>query len=123
VVRLGRAPERWLFVDASRIAAPSQSSLVVQLGRPWRRFPYALTAVAAAPRFVPGPFRLVSGSPHRVIVSRPGLTVVFRRLGPLAALHEFRRGQLDEAPIPLGDIVATQRDRTLGPSVKDRKSV
>jgi hypothetical protein len=120
VVRLGQAPARWLFVDASRIAAPSESSLVVQLGRPWRRFPYALTAVAAAPRFVPGPFKLVSGSPRRVVVHRPGLTVVFRRLAPLAAVHEFRRGQLDEAPIPLGDIVATQRDRALGPSVRAR---
>jgi len=119
-VRLGRAPARWLFVDAFHIGAPSESSLVVQLEQPWRRFPYALTAVAAAPRFVPGPFRLVTGSPRRVVVRRPGLTVVFRRLGPRAAVHEFRRGRLDEAPIPLGDIVATQRDRALGASLRAR---
>jgi len=62
----------------------------------------------------------VTGSPRRVVVRRPGLTVVFRRLGPRAAVHEFRRGRLDEAPIPLGDIVATQRDRALGASLKAR---
>jgi hypothetical protein len=118
VVRLRRAPSRWLFVDAVRIAAPSESSLVVQLEQPWRRFPYALTAVAAAPRFVPGPFRLVSGSARRVVVRRPSLTVVFRRLGTHAAVEEFRRGRLDEAPVPLGDIVAVQLDQELGASLR-----
>ncbi len=83
--------------------------------------PYALTAVAAAPRFVPGPFRLVSGSSRRVVVRRPGLTVVFRRLAALTALDEFRRGRLDEAPVPLGDIVAMQRDPALGASVRARR--
>ncbi|MGZ8706360.1 MAG: hypothetical protein ACXW0R_03135 [Gaiellaceae bacterium] len=118
VVRLRRAPARWLFVDAVRIAAPSESSLVVQLEQPWRRFPYALTAVAAAPRFVPGPFRLVSGSARRVVVRKPSLTVVFRRLGTHAAVEEFRRGRLDEAPVPLGDIVAVQLDQELGASLR-----
>nr|MDQ2981902.1 hypothetical protein [Actinomycetota bacterium] len=120
VVRLGRAPARWLFVGALRIAAPSASSLIVQLEEPWRRFPYALTAVAAAPRFVSGTFRLVSGSPRRVVVRRPGLTVVFRRLGTRGAMHEFRRGRLDEAPVPLGDIVAVRRDRRLGATLMAR---
>ncbi|MGZ8741243.1 MAG: hypothetical protein ACXWZ8_11675, partial [Gaiellaceae bacterium] len=118
VVRLRRAPARWLFVDAVRIAAPSESSLVVQLEQPWRRFPYALTAVAAAPRFVPGPFRLVSGSARRVVVRKPSLTVVFRRLGPHVAVEEFRQGGLDEAPVPLGDIVAVQLDQELGASLR-----
>jgi hypothetical protein len=119
--RLQRAPLRWLFAGALRIAAPSGSSLLIQLAQPWRRLPYALTAVAAAPRFVPGPFRLVSGSSRRVVVGRPGLTVVFRRVGPLAALDEFRRGRLDEAPVPLGDIVATQRNPKLGPALRARR--
>ncbi len=117
VVRLLQAPARWLFADA-RINAPSESTLVVQLLEPWRRFPYALTAIAAAPRFVPGPFRLVSGSARHVVVRRPGLTVDFRRLGTHAALREFRRGRLDEAPVPVGDIVALQRDRALAASVR-----
>jgi hypothetical protein len=121
VVRLHRAPARWLFAGALRIAVTSDSALVIQLAQPWRRFPYALTAVAAAPRFVPGPFRLVSGSSSRVVVRRPGLTVVFRRLGPLAALDEFRRRQLDEAPVPLGDIVAMQRDPKLGATLRARR--
>jgi hypothetical protein len=121
VVRMHEAPARWLITGATRIAAPSASSLVVQLEEPWRRFPYALTAVAAAPRFVPGPFRLVSGSSRRVVVRRPGLTVVFRRLTALAALHEFRSGRLDEAPVPLGDIVATRRDTRLGGTLRTRR--
>jgi hypothetical protein len=118
VVRLGRAPARWLLVDALHIGAPSASTLVVQLANPWRRFPYALTSIAAAPRFVPGPFSLVSGSAARVVVRRPGLTIVFRRLTPLAAVREFRRGTLDEAPVPLGDIVAMQLDRILAGSLR-----
>jgi hypothetical protein len=120
-VRLQRAPARWLFAGALRIAAPSDSSLVIQLAQPWRRFPYALTAVAAAPRFVPGPFQLVSGSSRRVVVRRPGLTVVFRRLSPLTAVDEFRRGQLDEGPVPLGDIVAMRRDTKLGATLRARR--
>jgi hypothetical protein len=120
VLRLGLAPARWLVVNTLHLGAPSATSMVVKLDEPWRRFPYALTAVAAAPRFVPGPFKLVSGSPRRVVVRRPGLTIVFSRLTPLAAVHEFRRGRLDEAPVPLGDIVATQRDRVLGASLRAR---
>ena len=69
----------------------------------WRRFPYALTAVAAAPRDVPGPFRLVRGSPERVVVRGGGRTLVFRRLSPAAAVRAFRAGELDEAPVPAGD--------------------
>jgi len=118
---LDRAPARWLFAGALRIAAPSDSTLVIQLAQPWRRFPYALTAVAAAPRFVPGPFRLVTGSSRSVVVRRPGLTVVFRRLDPLAALDEFRHGRLDEAPVPLGDIVALRRDPKLGATLRTRR--
>jgi hypothetical protein len=81
---------------------------VVRLRSAWRRFPYALTVVGAAPRFVPGPFRLVSGSPESVVVKRPDVTVEFRRMGVRAALRDFERGELDEAPVPLGDVVATR---------------
>jgi hypothetical protein len=41
-----------------------------------------------------------------------------RRLAALAAVHEFRRGRLDEAPVPRGDIVALQRDPELGASLR-----
>src|SRR5207247_1764477 len=70
VVRLGRAPARWLFVDAFHIGAPTESSLVVQLEQPWRRFPYALTAVAHAPgpgrRRLPRP-PVATRAPQRVL--------------------------------------------------------
>jgi hypothetical protein len=102
VARLEASPARPLFRGA-RITAPSRHTLVVALPFPWRRFPYALTAVAAAPRELPGPFRLVSGSPGRVVVRRGGRTVVFHRLDPVAAVREFRAGRLDEAPVPVGD--------------------
>jgi hypothetical protein len=75
----------------------------VRLPFAWRRFPYALTAAAAAPRGVPGAFRLVRGSPAQVVVARNGKRIVFRRLAPAAAARAFRSGRLDEAPVPTGD--------------------
>ena len=105
LVRLTDAPAHMLFANTERIAA-SGSTLVVQLGYPWRRFPYALTVVGAAPRFVPGPFELVSGSSEEVAVRKPGLTVEFRKLGVRTAVRDFERGELDEAPVPLGDIAS-----------------
>jgi hypothetical protein len=113
------APARWLFADA-RVSAPTATKLSVRLPYPWRRFPYALTAVAAAPRSVPGPFQLVRGSKRLVVVRREGLTVQFRRVAPLAAVREFRRGELDEVPVPVGDIRATKADSQLGPAVRAR---
>jgi hypothetical protein len=121
LVRLKDAPSRWLFVDATRISANSATRLRIRLRFGWRRFPYALTAIAAAPRFVPGPFRLVSGSPSRVVARNPKLTVVFRRLGPYAAAREFRRGELDEAPVPLGDVAADRNDPVLLSALRTRR--
>jgi hypothetical protein len=121
LVRLRDAPARWLFADAERISAGSSSTLRVRLRFPWRRFPYALTVVGAAPRFVPGPFRLVNGSSRRVVVRREGLTVEFRRLGAHEAANAFRRGQLDEAPVPLGDIGASEADSALAGAVRVRR--
>ena len=107
---LQRSPSQWLFADASRIEARG-STLTVALRHPWRRFPYALTAVAAAPRGIPGPFRVVSASPRRVVAVRPGLRLVFTKLAPHAAALAFRRGRVDEAPVPLGDLQAARLDR------------
>jgi hypothetical protein len=119
VARLRDAPARWLFADAARISA-GPMRLFVQLRFPWRRFPFALTAVGAAPRSLPGPFRLVSGSRNRVVARRPGLTVVFHRLSADAAVRAFRRGELDESPVPVGDIVAAKRDSQLARAVRVR---
>jgi hypothetical protein len=104
VARLQRSPSRWLFAGATRISAPSPRRLVVRLPSGWRRFPYALTAVAAAPPREPGPFRLVAGSADRVVARRGTTTLVFRRLQPAAAVRAFRAGLVDEAPVPVGDL-------------------
>jgi hypothetical protein len=75
--------------------------------------PYRLTEVAAAPPAVPGPFRLVSARPTRLVLERPGLKLVVRKLDPEIALRLFRAGKLDEAPVPLGDLQASLRDPRL----------
>jgi hypothetical protein len=113
VARLRSSPANWIFAPARKISVPAPGVVLVRLPFPWRRFPYALTAVAAAPRGVPGPFALVRGSPNSVVLRRLGVTVVFRRLAPLAAIRAFRRGVVDEAPVPLGD-VGNFRRRPLG---------
>jgi hypothetical protein len=111
------APLHWLFADA-RIGAPDANRLVVRLPFAWRRFPYALTTVAAAPRSVPGPFRLVSGSPDQIVVRNANLTVLFRRYTPRAAARAFERGEVDEAPVPAGEIAGTRA--RLGDVVQSR---
>jgi hypothetical protein len=100
---MAASPSRWLFAGATRIAAPSPRALVVRLGFAWRRFPYALTAVATSPPRVAGPFRLVSGSADRVVARRGGKMLVFQRMQPVAAVRAFREGRIDEAPVPVGD--------------------
>jgi hypothetical protein len=104
VARMEGSPSQWLFARATEISAPSPRRLVVRLAAGWRRFPYALTVVAAAPPGVPGPFRIVSGSADRVVARRGGTTLVFRRMQPVAAARAFRDNRLDEAPVPVGDV-------------------
>jgi hypothetical protein len=111
------APLHWVF-DGAQIRSPDAAHLTIQLPFSWRRFPYVLTAVGGAPRSVPGPFALVSGTRNRVVVRRGGLTVEFQRLEARAAVREFRAGRLDEAPVPLGDVKALQD--TLGDVVNAR---
>jgi hypothetical protein len=95
--------------------------LVVRLRRPDPDFPYVLSEVAAAPRGVPGPFRAISAGPRRIVAQRPGLRLDFRKLDPHAALRLYRRGRLDEAPVPLGDLRALQRDPRLSGDVRVRR--
>jgi hypothetical protein len=110
VARTSASPANWIFAAATRITVPTPGVLVVRLRSPWRRFPYALTTVAAAPVTVPGPFRLVRGSSTRVELARNGVRLVFRRSSGIALLRALRRGELDEAPVPLGDVGAFRTD-------------
>jgi hypothetical protein len=71
-------------------------------------------------RALAGKFRLVRRSADRVVIRRPGLTVVFRRMDPYAALQAFRRGELDEAPVPQGEIRALEAHPTLSPALRAR---
>ena len=97
-------------------AAARDDTLTIRGGSP-----YLLTEVAAAPPGVPGPFRLISASPRRIVAERPGLRLDFRNLEPDAAARLFRQGRLDEAPVPLGDLRADLRNRTLAPAVRVRR--
>jgi len=98
---------------AREIRAPDERTLVIALARPRPELPYLLTQVAAAPPGVPGPFRLISASPRRVVAERRGLRLDFHRLEPFAAERLFRAGKLDEAPVPLGDLRAAKLDPEL----------
>lgn len=94
------SPSQWLFATARTVAVPAPGRLVVRLRAPWRRFPYALTAVAAAPRSVPGDFHVVRFAPGRLELARGATRLVLRRLTPYAAVRAFRRHEVDEAPVP-----------------------
>ena len=99
--------------------APDEHTLVVRTTDP--DLPLKLTEVAYAPPGVPGPFRLISTSPARIVAERNGVRVEFRKLEPFRALRLFRAGQLDEAPVPLGDIRATKLDPQLAPALRVRR--
>jgi hypothetical protein len=62
--------------------------------------------------------RVVQARRGEVVVRRPGLRVVFRQLEPHRAAVLFRRGRLDEAPVPLGDIRAALDDGTVENAVR-----
>jgi hypothetical protein len=87
------------------------------LSIPDPRAPYILTDAAAAPPSVPGPFRLISARPTKLVLERRGLKLEIRKLDPEAALRQYRAGELDEAPVPLGDLQALLRDPRLSGDV------
>jgi hypothetical protein len=94
---------------------------ILMIRSPEPDVPYRLTEVRAAPPGVPGPFRLISASPARIVAERDGVKVDVRRLAPYSALRLFRAGRLDEAPVPLGDIRAARLDPQLAPAVRARR--
>lgn len=99
--------------------ALDEHTLVVRTTDP--DLPLKLTEVAYAPPGVPGPFRLISASPERIVAERNGVRMELRKLEPFYALRLFRAGKLDEAPVPLGDIRATKLDPQLAPALRVRR--
>jgi hypothetical protein len=65
-------------------------------------------------------FRVVRARPGEIVARRDGLTLVFRALAPHRAAVLFRRGELDEAPVPLGDIRAALADPTVRDAIHVR---
>jgi hypothetical protein len=68
-----------------------------------------------------GKFRIVAAKPEFLVLRRRGLTVFFYRMDPHAAVRAFRRGKLDEAPVPQGEIRATEADPTLSSALRARE--
>jgi hypothetical protein len=110
----------WLAPALERAEAPAPTALRVRLHFPWRRFPLALTAPETAPSGVPGPFRVAARSPRRLVAARPGLRLVFSRLAPEEALRAFRRGRVDVARVPAGDLGLIRADLRLRPALRVR---
>jgi hypothetical protein len=116
---LPRAPAGWLFAPIAGVEH-SGSTVTVRLRFPWLRFPYALTVPAAAPPGIAGPFRVESATPQRLIARRGRVRLVFSRLLALDAVRAWRDGEVDEAPIPLGDLRRLELDASVGRFVRVR---
>jgi hypothetical protein len=117
--RLPHAPAGWLFAPIAGVER-SGSTVTVRLRFPWLRFPYALTVPAAAPPGIDGPFRVESASPHRLIARRGRVRLVFSRLVAVDAVRAWRDGEIDDAPVPVGDLRRLQLDRFVARSVRVR---
>ena len=63
-------------------------------------------------------FRVVHARPGEIVVRRGSLQVAFRQVEPHRAGVLFRRGRLDEAPVPLGDIRAALADELVKGTVR-----
>jgi hypothetical protein len=107
--------------SAWHITEPSAHTILVRTTTKTADLPYLLTEPWSAPPGVPGPFRLISASPRRIVAERNGVRVVVRKLAPFAALKLFRAGKLDEAPVPLGDIRTTKLDPQLAHALHVRR--
>lgn len=107
--KTGLAPSSWTRGQMLMVRSPVPD------------LPYLLTEPKAAPPGVPGPFRLISASPTRVVVERNGIRVDLRKLAPYTALKQFLAGKLDEAPVPLGDVRAVKLDPRLAPALRVRR--
>lgn len=117
--RLPRSPAGWLFAPIAGLER-SGSTVTVRLRFPWLRFPYALTVPAAAPRGVAGPFKVASASPERLIARRGRVQLIFSSLDAVDAVSAWRDGEVDEAPVPVGDLPRLRLDPAVSPFVHVR---
>jgi hypothetical protein len=99
-------------------ATAAGDTVRVRLPEPWSRFPYLLTSAQAAVPGTRGPFRVVRARTGEIVAERGALRIVFRQVEPHRAAALFRRGELDEAPLPFGDIRAAQLDPRVRGSVR-----
>jgi hypothetical protein len=63
-------------------------------------------------------FRVVRARRGEIVARHGDSKIVFRQVEPHRAAVLFRRGELDEAPVPLGDIRAALADRTVQHAVR-----
>jgi hypothetical protein len=63
-------------------------------------------------------FHVVRARPGEIVARHRDLQIVFRQLEPHRAAVLFRRSQLDEAPVPLGDIRAALADEVVESAVR-----
>lgn len=112
--RRPRSPDGWLFAPIAGLDR-SGSTIDVRLRFPWRRFPYALTVPAAAPPGVAGPFEVESASPRRLVARRGQVRLVFTKLVAVDAVRAWRDGEVDDAPVPLGDLPRLRLDHAIAP--------
>jgi hypothetical protein len=96
-------------VSARRVAALAVLALVATA--------CGSTTDSSAPRLPTPHGKSIRIGVTRLPRERPR-NVEFLRLDPHRALAMFRRGELDEAPVPLGDIQAVLRDPQLRPAVR-----
>jgi hypothetical protein len=66
-------------------------------------------------------FHVVRAAAGRIVARRGGRTIVFRQVDPHRAAVLFRRGDLDEAPVALGDIRAARADDTVQAAVRVKR--
>jgi hypothetical protein len=66
-------------------------------------------------------FHVVLARPGEIVARRGDSKIVFRQVEPHRAAVLFRRGELDEAPVPLGDISAALADETVRRAVHVRR--
>ena len=90
---------------------------VLETRFPWRRLPAYLAQIG-----VRGVRRVhaVDAGPRQISFTRDGRRYEFLRIEPHEAAVAFRRGEVDVAPVAVGDLRAALLDPVVGPRVRVR---